>query len=110
MCVLVDEGVVAHATEKVKGRLAAPGSEFGEGAQQESGVCEVWEDGVRRVSEEFVRGVAAPRGDGDGARAEVSGAGDVVGRVADDDELFGVEVAAQLTADALARDGGQVAP
>ena len=110
MSVVFDEGVVSHATGKVKGRLVPPGSEGGEGAEQEFRVGEVGEDGVGVVTEEFVGRVAAPRGDGDGARAEVAGAGDVVRGVADDDELVGAEVSIQVTADALAGDGGEVAP
>ena len=61
------------------------------------------------MAEECVGRLIATRGDGDGARAEVAGAGDVVGRVADDDELVGVEVSVQVTADALASDRREVA-
>src|SRR5215204_553834 len=104
MFMVVNEGVVSQATEKVNGRLIPPGSECGEGAEQEFRVGQVGEDGVGVVGKQVGGRVAAPRRDGDGARAEVAGAGDVVGRVADDDELFRGEVAAQVAADALARD------
>src|SRR5215211_3936527 len=106
MLMVVNEGVVSQATGKVNGRLIPRGSECGEGAEQELRVGQVGEDGVGLVAEEVGGRVAAPRRDGDGARAEVAGAGDVVGRVADDDELPRVEVLTQVPAEALARDGG----
>ena len=47
MSVGVDEGVVSQATGKVNGRLVPPGSERGESAEEEVGVVEVGEDGIR---------------------------------------------------------------
>ncbi len=53
--------------------------------------------------------IHAPGGDGDGARAEVSGAGDVVGRVADDDELRGTQIEIEMPVDARGSERGQLA-
>src|SRR5215212_6434751 len=102
MCVVLDGGVVSQATRKVNTTRRRPRSERREGVEQKPCVCEVGEEGVGVVWEEVGGRVAAAGGDGDGARAEVAGAGDVVGRVADDDELFGFEVNPEVPADALA--------
>lgn len=69
-----------------------PNSKFIEGAHDQLRVREVWEERVRLVREQVFGTVHAPGGDGDGACSVVTCAGDVVGRVADDDELRGLQV------------------
>ena len=49
------------------------------------------------MREQVGGGVRAAAGDGDCARAEVARRSDVVGRVADDDELRGREFEAELS-------------
>src|SRR5713226_176653 len=49
-------------------------------------------------------------GYGDDARAEMPGAGDVVGRIADDDELSGLKLSAEMFVDTLRGDRRQIAP
>ncbi len=61
------------------------------------------------MREKFVGVVIATCRDGDGARAEVFGAGDVVGRVADDDELCGREFEIESAIDARGSQSGKVA-
>ncbi len=58
---------------------------------------------------ERVEAVDAARADADDARADVARAGDVVGRVADDDELVRLKPEAEVAADAFAREARQVA-
>ncbi len=61
------------------------------------------------MREKFFGRLRATCCNGYGARPEMAGAGDVVRRVSDDDELRGLEINLQLTVDALLRDGGQIA-
>jgi hypothetical protein len=57
----------------------------------------------------LIGGIGASGCDSDGACAEVSGAGDVVGCVADDDELRGRERELEMRVEARGGEGGKVA-
>jgi hypothetical protein len=59
-----------------------------ERSQHERGIRQIVQKRVRLVSEQVCCRVQATGGDGDGARPVVFGAGDVVGRIADDDQLL----------------------
>ena len=61
------------------------------------------------TGEKFFRWVRPPGGDGDGACAEMARTGDVIGRIADDDELRGLEIKMKMATDALLRDGRKIA-
>ena len=58
---------------------------------------------------DFFVGVETPSADGDGASAEMTCAVDVVGRVADDDELFGGEIELQMFPNAIGGERRKIA-
>ena len=71
-----------------------------ESFEDEFRVGEVWKNCVGAVRGERCVCVETPGADGDRARAEKFGAGDVVRRVADDDELRGAQTEFESSVDA----------
>lgn len=78
-------------------------------AEDGGGVGEVWDDEVTAGVAEFGGGGAAS-GDGEGAAAVGEGGVDVVGRVADDDDVGGCESRGAEGLVAADSDGDEVGP
>jgi hypothetical protein len=72
-------------------------------------VCEVCQQRIWFMRQKVLRAVEPTRSNRDCTRAKVTGTGNVVGGVADDDELVWPEIKVQVTPDSLRGEQRQIA-